>query len=93
MFASVDGRGALTALRLYGVTTAEPPALVPLLDNSMIGPFDQCRLSTALARTYNNAERRPLTPRMLHDVLNRYESRRLAGDHRGPPSARSGCMK
>jgi len=50
----------------------------------LIEPFDQCRLATALARTYNNPSRRALTDAMLSDVLTRYEQRREAGEHDGP---------
>ena len=70
-----------------GVPARRGNGEIALLDSDLIAPFDQCRLSTALARTYNNPARRALTNLMLADVLRRYENARRAGKHDGPPLA------
>ena len=51
----------------------------------LIHPFDQCRLTSALSRAYTDPLRRPMVHEQLRDVLERYEMRRAAGDHEGPP--------
>jgi len=58
-----------------------------MLDSEVIYPFDQCRLTSALSRTYHDIDRRYLIREQLRDCLNRYEARRRAGDHAGPPLA------
>jgi glucosyl-dolichyl phosphate glucuronosyltransferase len=85
MFSTVDAQPGLRSIRLMGVTAESSPREIALLDNRMIGPLDQCRLSTALARTFGNASRRGLAPSMLHGVFELYEGRRIAGEHDGPP--------
>ena len=85
MFSTVDLAPTVEALRLFGVTQEQVPREIPLLDNELIKPFDQRRLSSALESTYNNPARRPLTELLLRDVLLRYERRRVNGEHRGPP--------
>jgi hypothetical protein len=85
MFSRVDLRPAVESLRLFGVTQERVPREIALLDEELIKPFDQCRLSTALQATYNNPARRALTETLLRDVLLRYESRRVNGEHTGPP--------
>jgi glycosyltransferase involved in cell wall biosynthesis len=85
MFSFVERRPTLRALRLFGVTGDAALPEIPLLDSRFIQPFDQCRLTTALAGTYYNVARRPLITLMLRDVLERYERLRLAGVHDGPP--------
>jgi glycosyltransferase involved in cell wall biosynthesis len=85
MFAEVDERPTLTALRLFGVTDEVPPRLIALREDALIAPFDQCRLTTAFSQAYSDPERRELLTELLDDSLRRYESRRLAALHQGPP--------
>jgi hypothetical protein len=85
MFSTVDLRPTVQAIRLVGVTREAVPREILLLDDRSIGPLDQCRLSTALARTFNNPSRRPLGPAMLRGVFNLYEARRASGENDGPP--------
>ena len=85
MFATVERRPTLEALRIFGVTRGPEPREIPLLDHKLIQPFDQARLTTAFARSYNNPARRPQVDPMLRDVLARYERLRSAGEHDGPP--------
>ena len=84
MFAAIDQNRTLSVLRLVGVTAEDTPREIPLLDSRLIAPFDQCRLSTALSRTYFSA-RRPLIHEMLRDSLERYDALRIAGEHDQPP--------
>ena len=85
MFSTVELRPTLQAIRVVGVTRETAPREIPLMDDRSIGPLDQCRLSTALARTFNNPSRRPLGPAMLRGVLDLYEARRASGENEGPP--------
>ena len=84
MFSAVEQVPTLQLLRVVGVTR-DGGREIPLLDSQLIAPFDQCRLSTAFSRTYNNQARRPLTVAMLRDCYDRYEALRSAGQHDGPP--------
>jgi glycosyltransferase involved in cell wall biosynthesis len=85
MFSTVDLRPTLQVIRVVGVTRETVPREIQLMDDDSIGPLDQCRLSTALARTFNNPSRRPLGPAMLRGVLDLYEARRGSGENDGPP--------
>ncbi len=87
MFSWVERQPTLEALRVVGVTREPRPREVPLLDSEWLYPFDQCRLQTAIARTWNNPQRRTLTSAMLADTLGRYEASRRGGAHEGPPLA------
>jgi hypothetical protein len=85
MFSTVDLQPAIESIRLFGVTQEHVPREILLLDDELIKPFDQRRLTTALEGTYNNPARRPLTETLLRDVLLRYEARRVNREHSGPP--------
>ena len=85
MFSTVEREPTLESMRLFGVTRELPAREIPLLDGKLIQPFDQCRLSTAFARTYRNQTRSTLIAPMLRDTLDRYERLRSAGEHNGPP--------
>jgi hypothetical protein len=86
MFANVDRSRGHRTLRLYGVVrrTGEE---VPLTDFAYLDPFDQCRVSTALARINADRAREERLRAALADVYARYERRRAAGRHHGPPLA------
>jgi glycosyltransferase involved in cell wall biosynthesis len=85
MFSTVDVRPMLQVIRVVGVTRERVPREISLLDDRSIGPLDQCRLATALARTFNNPSRRSIGPAMLRGVLDLYEARRVSGENEGPP--------
>jgi GT2 family glycosyltransferase len=85
MFSTVEREPVLEALRVMGVTREAVPREIPLLDSRVIRPFDQCRLTTAFERTYNNPVRRPLTQELLRDCLARYEALRASGGFDAPP--------
>ncbi len=79
MFSKVDDSRGYRTLRLYGV--ARDGGELPLTDFAYLEPFDRCRLVSALETL--RAEQR--LPAALADVYARYERRRTAGRHGGPP--------
>jgi len=85
MFSTAEREPRLDGLRLMGVTSETPAREIPLLEEGMIEPFDQARLPSALARMYQNPERRTLIRQALRDCLDRYENLRITGHHSGPP--------
>jgi hypothetical protein len=46
MFSTVDAEPVLRSIRLMGVTREAPVREIALLDDALIAPLDQCRLST-----------------------------------------------
>jgi len=85
MFSIVDGEASLRCLRIVGVGAGGRE--MTLLDSNLIAPFDQCRLTSALSRTYTDTSRRSQIHEQLRDCLDRYEERRRAGLHDGEPLA------
>ena len=85
MFSIVEHEASLRCLRIVGVGAGGRE--VTLLDSNLIAPFDQCRLTSALSRTYTDATRRDQVHEQLRDCLDRYEERRRAGLHDGEPLA------
>ena len=85
MFSIVEHEASLRCLRIVGVGAGGRE--VTLLDSHLIAPFDQCRLTSALSRTYTDAARRSQIHEQLRDCLDRYEERRRAGLHDGEPLA------
>lgn len=82
MFAGVQTERE-TRFRLYGVTDERQPREVPLL-NEYLYPFAEVTLVFSFnrfSRTGNEASMQ----RAARDCLRRYERRRLAGLHDGPP--------
>lgn len=84
MFAMVERSETLDRLRVYGVTDEATPREFPLLDRALIAPFDQTRLSTALARAAAGGATSERVQQMLRDCLRRYERLRVNGEHTGP---------
>jgi len=85
MFSIVENDPSLRCLRIVGVRAGAGAEEITLLDSDLIAPFDQCRLTSALSRTYSDAARRPNIHDQLRDCLDRYEERRRAGLHDGAP--------
>jgi len=86
----VEEKDSLEALRLFGVTQEEPHQEVPVRDYQYIQPFPRSRFHSALKWIYVKTARNPeMRQQMLNeallDSLQRYEERRLAGRHDGPP--------
>jgi hypothetical protein len=85
---SVEAKSrSLTTFRLYGVTEKQSLREFPLIQFQYTQPFDNSRLSTAFASIY--FYQYPGRARDLHDAVQncfqRYEARRQAGRHNGPP--------
>jgi glucosyl-dolichyl phosphate glucuronosyltransferase len=85
MFSIVDREPTVKCLRIVGIAAGRDREEIPLLDADVIRPFDQCRLTSALSRTFHDPARRDLVHEQLRDCLARYEARRLKGEHEGPP--------
>jgi glucosyl-dolichyl phosphate glucuronosyltransferase len=85
MFSIVEREPSLRCLRIVGVSAGAGGQEIILLDSDLIAPFDQCRLTSALSRTYSDEARRPRIHEQLRDCLDRYEQRRRAGLHDGAP--------
>lgn len=84
MFANVERSQTLDTVILRGIPEAPDAPEVPLREGSMIGPFDQCRLSTAVSRVVSSGDQTRVTA-MLDDLRIRYEAARQRGEHDGPP--------
>jgi hypothetical protein len=85
MYATVARPGPLTVTRLMGVVEGTGRE-IPLTSDADIRPFDRSRLAAALRRLAVRGDSARLN-RALLDCLTRYERRRGAGDHHGPPLA------
>ena len=77
-------RKTLLARRLYGVTSRERGLEIPLSDEDYLRPFDHSRMWSTWDALDGSARREKLMPAALTDFLDRYESRRLRGEHDGP---------
>jgi glycosyltransferase involved in cell wall biosynthesis len=84
MFSSVERNTDLRLLLLRGVTDEAVPREIALRDASVIGPFDQCRIITALSRVKSAGDSERLHA-MLGGTLARYDAQRSAGVNEGPP--------
>lgn len=69
--------------RLYGVVSGSGREIA-LSSKPYIAPFDHSRLWFSWDRIDRSSERESLLPIALRDCLDRYESRRVAGQHDGP---------
>jgi hypothetical protein len=85
MYSRVDTERSLTALRLFGVTAGRTPREVQLRRAAEIAPFDQARLEFAFRKLRRRPNGRARLHEAVRDCLERYETRRAAGRHDGPP--------
>ena len=83
MFAAIHRRAVLEWPRLFGVTA--DGAEVALLDHDYLYPLDQSRLPIGLRQIYRSQGNAPRIHAALEDCLERYERRRIDGEHDGPP--------
>jgi len=83
MFSTVHREAVLTWPRLFGVTPDGQE--VALLQYEYLQPLDQSRLPLGLRRLYQRPENESRVRTALADVLVRYEQRREARAHDGPP--------
>lgn len=85
MYSNARRSHSLSALLPYGVTEEEPPREIAFLVPEYIDPFGRGRLRAALGRLHSSADREYRLSKALDDLLGRYDARRLAGLHDGPP--------
>jgi hypothetical protein len=83
MFSTVHRTPTLRWYRLFGVTTDGRE--VALLNYSQLWPLDQSRLPLGLRRIHQEPGNETRLKEALSDILRRYERRRAAGEHDGPP--------
>jgi hypothetical protein len=83
MFSAIHRAPVLRWPRLFGVT--EDGREVPLVRHDYLWPLDQSRLPIGLRRTQQMQGGDARLRTALADCLRRYEARRNAGDHDGPP--------
>jgi hypothetical protein len=84
MYSEIPRATRLTGRRLFGVTADAAAREVPL-DGEYIRPFDRSRLWFSWNRFDQNPDRARLLTESMGDCLRRYEARRAAGRHSGPP--------
>jgi hypothetical protein len=70
---------------VYGVVDDGSDTEIPLLGDAYLAPFDNSRLIMAFKIMATERRERSIPVRALADVLRRYESRRRAHLHDGPP--------
>jgi hypothetical protein len=71
--------------RLFGVTREEPAQEIPLVDPSYLYPLEHSRFYFTLGRIERRKDGRRSLETAMRDALDRYEARRRAGEHHGPP--------
>lgn len=83
----------LTVYRLMGVVAGgsgggaagEAEAEIPLITRRYLWPLDSMSTAGALRRMHREPDREALLGEAMGDCLARYEARRAAGKHDGPP--------
>jgi hypothetical protein len=84
MFASVHRKHALDNwYRVFGVTPDGRE--VAILRYDQLWPLDQSRLPLGIRHIAQTPGSEPRVRAALEDTLRRYEARRIAGQHSGPP--------
>jgi len=71
--------------RLFGVLRDDPTREIPLIAGAYLYPIEHTRYYIALARIERQKDRDAALEAALRDTLARYELRRIAGLHNGPP--------
>ncbi len=84
MYSGVVNSRSLTLIRAFGVTVDVPEQEIPLLSSEFIHPFDPSRFNLAL-RLFEDRGDPAVIREALEDCLERYDARRVAGLHDGPP--------
>ena len=86
MYSGLEQERAITSNRLVGVR--EDGEEVPLQAARYLYPFDQSRLADGFHEMQRARDGRRRMTDAARDVLRRYETRRRAGLHDGPPLVR-----
>ena len=85
MYAATKTDSDLSVLRVYLVPRGDPLSEVALVDPRWMAPFDNSRLSRVLRSLGDGPDGQARLQRALGDLARRYEARRTAGAHSGPP--------
>jgi len=71
--------------RLFGVLRDDESREIPLIAGAYLYPVEHTRFYIALASIEQQKDRDAALATLLRDTLSRYEARRAAGLHDGPP--------
>ena len=85
MYSELRRGRSLERHRLFGVTRDEPPREIPLVDPSYLYPLEHSRFYFTLGRLERRRDGGRALETAMSDTLDRYEARRRAGLHDGPP--------
>jgi hypothetical protein len=83
MFSAIHRATVLEWPRLFGVTA--DGSEFALVSHEYLWPLDQSRLPIGLRHLYATERNPQRVHAALEDCLERYERRRIAGEHDGPP--------
>ena len=82
MFSAIHRAAVLEWPRLFGVTA--DGSEIALVSHEYLWPLDQSRLPIGLRHIYATERNATRLHAALEDCLERYERRRIAGEHDGP---------
>jgi len=85
MYSELRRGRSLERHRLFGVTREEPAREMPLVDPTYLYPLEHSRFYFSLGRIERRQDGGRSLEIAMRDALDRYEARRRAGDHDGPP--------
>ena len=85
MYSRIERGDTVTRFHFYGVLATPGGGEMPLTDDRFIAPFDKTRLNAALQQLSRDPDGARLLREAARDTLARYEARRRAGLHDGPP--------
>jgi hypothetical protein len=85
MYSELRRNRAVERHRLFGVTREEPAREIPLVDPVFLYPLEHSRFYFTLGRLERRGDGRRSLETAMRDTLERYEARRRAGLHDGPP--------
>ena len=88
MFSNVEDDTTALRMYLYGVPGGTDVDEVPLIEEDYLRPFTTIRLHSAFRKLQYRPQSDSLLEVAVHDVARRYERRRAAGQHDGPPLER-----
>jgi hypothetical protein len=85
MYSYRDRDNKVVSYQLAGLVEGDAPGEFPLVEPEHLRPMNVLSLGPALGRVHPRANREALWEEALRDCLARYEARRRAGAHNGPP--------
>jgi hypothetical protein len=85
MYSRAWNKWSAVRRRPFGVVRGEPAHEMPLIDDPYLAPFGHSRICAAFSWIERQPDRDRRLRSALRDMLDRYEDRRRAGLHDGPP--------